>query len=85
MTKEYHITRTPDGIRAHAKPGKDMPRETFLTFQYALGAYGHLIAMNEVLSGPEYIARVKKGYDATRPRHAACLRALSEGFDVYDK
>lgn len=83
MNKDnYHITRTPDGIRSQSKPGKLMARETFLNFQYSLYAYSHLLAMNERISGQEYIARIKKAYNAENPRNARCISALAEGFEV---
>jgi hypothetical protein len=56
------ISRTYKGIQAHAKPGKDMDSEHYITFRYALCAYGFLVGLNESITLEDWKARILKTY-----------------------
>jgi hypothetical protein len=74
----YTITRTANkGVYAKAKPGKDLPSDIFDTFSFAIQAYGHVIAYNEVLTGSQWIDRILEVYSSS-PRLERIIQAIKQ-------
>lgn len=74
----YSISKSHRGISAKAIPGKDLPKEIYETFSYAVGCYGFLVELNETIDSNEWIKRIQSYYIMAKdsPRAQAIIRAI---------
>jgi hypothetical protein len=78
----YYITRTPDkGFFCKDRAGKDLTKDTFETFSYAIGAYGFVIEYHERLTGQEWIERINAIFAET-PRTQRVIEAIRTAMSI---
>jgi len=73
----YTISRNYKGVSARAKAGKDLQRNVYETFSYALNCYGFLIHIIPT----EWIARIQAYYN-NNPRLNEVIRCIKIAFEI---
>lgn len=80
---KYWIEHTYKGYGASALPGKEMNRDAYETFSYAIGAFGFLIKLNEKISLTEWKKRISEySGTPTTPKLSERLRRVLASIDA---
>lgn len=77
MNHTYFISKDHRGISARAISGKDLPKEIYETFSYAVGSFGFLVQLNESISAKEWTGRIIKAYKIS-PRIERVIQAINK-------
>lgn len=72
---EYYITRNHKGILANAIPGKDLNKNIYEVFSFAIGSFGHLVNIEEKISGCEWVKRISTTCAAS-PRNNKIIESI---------
>jgi hypothetical protein len=77
----YTISRNHKGITANAVAGKELQRNVYETFSYALNCYGFLIHENETIQPIEWINRIQTYYN-NNSRLNEVIRCIKIAFKI---